>query len=78
MVVEMEGVSMMMRGGLVRLLGAVGAVARGKLLCRVGARTAHNGISRVLEVKSAHGGTSRALKFCVTLLGLLCPINRDY
>lgn len=29
------GVSMMMRGGLVRLLGAVGAVARGKLLCRM-------------------------------------------
>lgn len=28
------GVSMMMRGGLVRLLGAVEAVARGKLLCR--------------------------------------------
>ena len=29
------GVLMMMRGGLVRLLGAVGAVTRGKLLCIV-------------------------------------------
>ena len=41
----------MMRGGLVRLLGAVGAAARGQTVVQSGAKSAHNGISRVLRWK---------------------------
>lgn len=51
------GVSVMMGGGLVRLLGAVEAVARGKLLCRMELKARTQWHFTRVKVKSAHNGT---------------------